>query len=51
MLLRHINEPAAADRLQAAITRIIAEGTLTPDLGGSANTVQVRDRVIELLGN
>lgn len=50
MLLRHINEPAAADRLQTAITRIIAEGTLTPDLGGSANTVQVRDRVIELLG-
>ncbi len=49
MLLRHINEPAAADRLQEAITKIIAEGTLTPDLGGSANTIQVRDRVIELL--
>lgn len=51
MLLRHINEPAAADRLQGAITKIIAEGTLTPDLGGAASTIQVRDRVIELLGN
>lgn len=50
MLLQHINEPAAAEKLQNAITKIIAEGTLTPDLGGSSSTLQVRDRVIELLG-
>lgn len=49
MLLQHINEPVAAERLQTAINKIIAEGTLTPDLGGNANTAQVRDRVIELL--
>lgn len=50
MLLQHINEPEAATRLQNAISKIIAEGTLTPDLGGTASTIQVRDRVIELLG-
>ena len=50
MLLQHIGEPQAAERLQKAISTIIAEGTLTPDLGGTANTAQVRDRVIALLG-
>ena len=49
MLLNHIHEPAAAERLQKAVRALIAEGTLTPDLGGKANTAQVRDRVIELL--
>ncbi len=49
MLLQHIGEPQAATRLQAAINALIAEGTLTPDLGGTATTAQVRDRVIALL--
>jgi isopropylmalate/isohomocitrate dehydrogenase-like protein len=49
MMLQHIGEPAAAERLQTAVNKLIAEGTLTPDLGGNANTAQVRDRVIELL--
>lgn len=47
MLLQHIGELEAAERLQGAISRVIAEGTLTPDLGGTANTAQVRDRVLE----
>ncbi len=49
MMLQHIGEPQAAERLQKATTALINEGTLTPDLGGRANTVQVRDRVIDLL--
>lgn len=50
MLLQHLGETVAADHLQKAVTALITEGTLTPDLGGTANTVQVRDRIIELLG-
>ena len=50
MMLRHLGETVAAERIQTAVTTLIAEGTLTPDLSGIATTVQVRDRVIELLG-
>jgi tartrate dehydrogenase/decarboxylase/D-malate dehydrogenase len=49
MLLQHINEPQASDRLREAVRRIIQEGNLTPDLGGTANTAQVRDQVIDFL--
>lgn len=49
MLLQHIKEPEAAARLQSAIDRLIQEGTLTPDLGGTANTAQVRDRILAFL--
>ncbi len=49
MMLQHIGELEAAERLQQAVSGLIQEGTLTPDLGGTASTTQVRDRVIALL--
>ena len=46
MLLRHLGETAAADRLKRAIFDHLANGrTLTPDMGGQATTTQVRDAV------
>jgi isopropylmalate/isohomocitrate dehydrogenase-like protein len=49
MLLQQINEPAAAERLRQAVSEVIKNGNLTPDLGGTASTVQVRDQIISRL--
>jgi len=39
MMLRHLGEDAAADRLRGAIDRVLADKrVLTPDLGGTAKT-------------
>lgn len=50
LLLRHsARAPLAADRVETAVLETIAEGHTTPDLGGSLNTQQVADAVIENL--
>jgi isocitrate dehydrogenase (NAD+) len=50
MMLRHINEDAAAERIQTALEAVLAEGkTITADLGGSASTTEFTDAVIEKL--
>ncbi len=53
MMLRHIGESPAADRIQAALTLFLADKSdLTPDLGGHAGTEQLVEgliRKIELL--
>lgn len=50
MMLRHLREVEAAERLQAAIERVYAEGkTLTGDVGGTASTEQFTDAVIAAL--
>ncbi|MDO8674282.1 MAG: isocitrate/isopropylmalate dehydrogenase family protein [Dehalococcoidia bacterium] len=47
MMLRHLGEVAAADRVHKAITDVIREGTsTTPDLGGSAGTSDMADAII-----
>jgi tartrate dehydrogenase/decarboxylase/D-malate dehydrogenase len=47
MMLEHLGESAAAQRLMKAIERVTADPALhTPDLGGSANTRKVTDAVI-----
>ncbi len=47
MMLEHLGETAAADRLMRAIERVTADPSLhTPDLGGAANTREVTDAVI-----
>jgi isocitrate dehydrogenase (NAD+) len=56
MLLRHLGETEAGERLEAAVAGVIAEGrTVTGDLKperddpSAATTDQVRDAVIERL--
>ncbi|HVA90591.1 MAG TPA: isocitrate/isopropylmalate dehydrogenase family protein [Chloroflexota bacterium] len=51
LLLRHIQELEAADRLATAIESVIAGAVLTPDLGGAATTEQVADAVIGYLAS
>jgi isocitrate dehydrogenase (NAD+) len=50
MLLKHVKEPAAAARLQAAVEAVYVAGdSLTPDVGGKASTTQFADAVISRL--
>jgi len=50
MMLEHLGEREAAQRVLAALERLTVEGqVLTPDMGGSATTEQVAERVIALL--
>jgi isocitrate/isopropylmalate dehydrogenase len=47
MLLRYIEQGAAADRLKAAVFAVLAKGrTLTRDMGGAATTTDVRDALL-----
>jgi isocitrate dehydrogenase (NAD+) len=51
MMLTHLKEQAAAERLQNAIERVYAgREKTTPDLGGSASTTEFTDAVIASLG-
>ncbi len=48
MLLRHsLRQEAAAAALEAAVNRAIADGCRTTDLGGSMNTKQMKDAILE----
>jgi len=50
LMLRHIGETDAADRVEAAVRAVIAEGkTTTYDLGGSAGTRQFAEAVARLV--
>jgi tartrate dehydrogenase/decarboxylase/D-malate dehydrogenase len=50
MMLDHLDQPAAARAIEAAIAAVTADGTiLTPDLGGTATTVQVGDAITAAL--
>lgn len=50
LMLRHLGEGAAADRLQRAVMAAYAEGThLTRDVGGTATTEEFTDAVIRHL--
>jgi 3-isopropylmalate dehydrogenase len=50
MLLRHsLGLPAAADAVEAAVSKAIDEGLRTPDLGGAASTAEAGDRILAAL--
>ncbi len=50
LMLRHIDEGVAADKIQAALEKVyIAKATLTRDVGGTAGTRAFADAVIEAL--
>ncbi|KAK3412819.1 hypothetical protein EUGRSUZ_I01510 [Eucalyptus grandis] len=47
MMLRHLQFPSFADRLETAVKRVISEGKVrTKDLGGDSTTQEVVDAVI-----
>lgn len=46
MMLDFLGETKAAEALMQAIETVTADGILTPDLGGTAKTVEFTDRVI-----
>lgn len=46
MMLRHIGEQAAADAVERALWRVLAQGaTVTRDLGGTASTMEFSDAI------
>ncbi len=50
LMLRHLGEQAAAERVEAALRAVIADGRQTTyDLGGEAGTSQFADAIIERL--
>lgn len=50
LMLKHIGEREAADRIQSSLERILADGqSLTRDLGGQANTIEFTEAVIRSL--
>lgn len=49
MMLEHLGEAAAAERLMAALDRICNSGPFTPDMGGQANTQAVTDALLEAI--
>jgi isocitrate dehydrogenase (NAD+) len=51
LMLRHLDEEAAADRVHKAIETVYAEGkTLTRDVGGTAGTTQFTDALLAAMG-
>jgi len=51
LMLRHLGEQPAAERVEAALREVIAEGTHTTyDLGGPAGTAAFADAIIDRLG-
>jgi isocitrate dehydrogenase (NAD+) len=51
LMLRHLGEQAAADRVETALRDVVAEGRhVTRDLGGEAGTRAYADAIIERLG-
>ena len=50
MMLEHLGETAGAAALTSAFEQVLADGTATPDLGGSATTTSFTDAVVARLG-
>ncbi len=50
LMLRHIDEPAAADRIMQALGSVLTAGTVrTRDLGGTASTMEFADALCKRL--
>ena len=49
MMLEHLGEHQTARRVEAAVDRVLEEGPRTPDLGGSAHTMEFAEAVAKAL--
>jgi isocitrate dehydrogenase (NAD+) len=46
LMLRHVNEPEAAARVERAVRSLVEDGSiLTPDMGGKASTMEVAEEL------
>ena len=51
LMLRHLDEPAAADKMQKALEAVYSERKfLTRDVGGTAGTTQFADAILAAMG-
>ena len=51
LMLRHLGELEAAERVEQAVVEVIGEGrSVTYDLGGDAGTSEMADAIIARLG-
>jgi tartrate dehydrogenase/decarboxylase/D-malate dehydrogenase len=45
-MLRHLDQPEAADAIESAIAQVLAKGQArTPDIGGKATTRELGDAI------
>ena len=52
LMLRHLDEIEAADKIQAALEQVYAEGkSLTKDVGGTVGTREFKDAILAALGS
>jgi isocitrate dehydrogenase (NAD+) len=52
MMLRHLRQPTAAQRIETAVRDLLADGgVLTRDMGGTATTDELTAALIERLGD
>ena len=50
MMLEHLGQAAAAETVRKAVLSVVERGAaLPPDMGGTANTTQVGDAVVNAL--
>jgi isocitrate dehydrogenase (NAD+) len=50
LMLRHIGEREAAERIQSALEKVLAEGNVsTRDLGGHASTMEFTEAIVHSL--
>jgi isocitrate dehydrogenase (NAD+) len=50
MMLDHLGERAAAERIRAALHKVLTDGTIrTRDLGGTASTTEFTDAICRAL--
>ena len=49
LMLRHIGEGEMADRIMAALARVLSDGIRTRDLGGTASTIEFTDAICRRL--
>ena len=50
LMLRHLDEHEAAERIMQAVRRVLTAGQIrTPDLGGTASTMEYAEAVCRML--
>ena len=47
LMLEHLHETKAAKQVSDAVSAVLSDGVCTPDLGGQARTLDVRDALID----